>query len=121
MKFFFVNVSKGEFVFEAFLLGNHHFGGDMFLLYFLMIIYSMFVYFQVRPHMYYFLMKIPLAKNVSEKHINDKTSGPVESCVLYADVAIKSYAISLQTGSTFDGFIGCTLEQLNFTTYNFTI
>ena len=31
--------------------------------------------------------------------------------VLYVDVAIKSYAISPKTGSTFDGFIDCTLEK----------
>ena len=34
----------------------------------------------------------------------------VEACVLYVDVAIKSYAISFWTSSTFDGFIDCTLE-----------
>ena len=28
--------------------------------------------------------------------------------VLHVDVAIKSYAISILTGSTFDGFIDCT-------------
>ena len=36
-----------------------------------------------------------------------------QSLVLYVDVAIKSYAISPQTGSTFDGFIDCTLEQFS--------
>ena len=33
-----------------------------------------------------------------------------KSFVLYVDVAIKSYAISPMTGSTFDGFINCTLH-----------
>jgi len=45
----------------------------------------------------------------------------VESCVLYVDVAIKSYAISSLTGSTFDGFIDCTLDRLTVSTCNFTI
>ena len=36
-----------------------------------------------------------------------------QSLVLYVDVAIKSYAISPQTGSTFDGFINCTLERFS--------
>ena len=44
---------------------------------------------------YHCLKKIPLVENASEKYVSNKTSGPVESCVLYADVAIKSYAISL--------------------------
>ena len=34
-----------------------------------------------------------------------------KSFVLYVDVAIKSYAISPMTGSTFDGFIDCTLHR----------
>ena len=74
-----------------------------------MIFYSMFIFFSGKTT-HYFLKKISLAENVSEKHVSNKTS-----------VAIKSYAIPLLTGRTFDGFIGCTLEQLNFTTYNFTI
>ena len=31
--------------------------------------------------------------------------------VQHVDVAIKSYVISILTGSTFDGFIDCTLEK----------
>ena len=31
---------------------------------------------------------------------------------IYVDVAINSYAISPQTGSTFDGFIDCTMSHL---------
>jgi hypothetical protein len=39
----------------------------------------------------------------------------VEACMYYnMDVAIKSYAISFLTGSTFDGFIDCTLEGFGF-------
>ena len=32
--------------------------------------------------------------------------------VLHVDVAIKSYAISILTGSTFDGFIDCTNDNI---------
>ena len=39
----------------------------------------------------------------------DKTSKQMGlQNVLHVDVAIKSYAISILTGSTFDGFIDCT-------------
>ena len=41
--------------------------------------------------------------------------------VLHVDVAIKSYAISILTGSTFDGFIDCTSikqERVFFTSRN---
>ena len=40
-----------------------------------------------------------------KKHVSNWLSH-----VLNVDVAIKSYAISSLTGSTFDGFIDCTLE-----------
>ena len=45
--------------------------------------------------------------------------------VLHVDVAIKSYAISILTGSTFDGFIDCTnIKQKGWTSaheWNFCI
>ena len=52
-----------------------------------------------------FLMQIPLSENVHGKHAINWWS-----LVLYVDVAIKCYATSSETGSTFDGFIDCTLH-----------
>ena len=52
-----------------------------------------------------FLMQIRLSENVYGKHAPNWWS-----LVLCVDVAIKRYAISSETDSTFDGFIDCTLH-----------
>ena len=43
---------------------------------------------------------------VRQNFINRKSSKNVQ----HVDVAIKSYAVSILTGSTFDGFIDCTKD-----------
>ena len=53
----------------------------------------------------YALKQTPMAERVYGKHVPNWWS-----LVLYMDVAIKCYAISSKTGSTFDGFIDCTLD-----------
>ena len=54
----------------------------------------------------YAMKKIPTAENCYEKHVSNKTGG-----VLYYMWMLPSKVMPyLKTGSTFDGFIDCTLE-----------